>query len=107
MPVRWQALRGLFAALTFRATQGRAPNSLEEAGFREVDRFGDSPFRFKVDDDAIVVYSVGRDRVDHNARERVEDAQGERIGGDVVARVPRKVAVPERASLAKDKPEAR
>jgi hypothetical protein len=107
MPVRWQALRGLLAALKFRATQGRAPNSLEEAGFREVDRFADSPFRFNVDGDAIVVYSVGRDRVDHNAQERVEDAQGERIGGDVAARVPRKVAVPERASLAKDKPESR
>lgn len=107
MPVRWQALRGLLAALKFRAAQGRAPNSLEEAGFREVDRFADSPFRFRVNGDAIAVYSVGRDRVDHNAQERVEDAQGERIGGDVVARVPRKVAVPERASLTKDKPEAR
>ena len=106
-PVRWQALRGLFAALRFRATQGRAPNSLEEAGFREVDRFADAPFRFNVDGDAIVVYSLGRDRVDHNAQERVEDAQGEKIGGDVVARVPRKVAVPPRASLTKDKPESR
>ncbi len=106
-PVRWQALRGLLAALRFRANQGHSPNSLEEAGFREVDRFADSPFRFNVDGDAIVVYSVGRDRVDHNAQERVEDAQGERIGGDVAARVPRKVAVPERASLAKDKPDAR
>jgi hypothetical protein len=104
---RWQALRALLAVVKYRATKGRYPESLEEVGFREVDRFADAPFRFKVNGDAIVVYSVGRDRVDHNAQERVEDAQGERIGGDVVARVPRKVAVPPRASLAKDKPESR
>ncbi len=106
-PVRWQALRGLLAALKFRSAQGRAPNSLEEAGFREVDRFAEGPFKFKQDRGAVMVYSIGRDRVDHQAQERVEDAQGERIGGDVVARIPRKVAVPERAHLAKDREESR
>lgn len=107
LPVRWQALRGLLAVLKFRAAERRNPESLEEAGFLERDRFANAPFLYKVEGNTIVIYSVGRDRVDHNAQERVEDAQGERIGGDVVARVPRKVAVPERASLTKDKPEAR
>jgi hypothetical protein len=104
---RWQALRALLAVMKYRATKGRYPESLEEVGFREVDRFAEGPFKFKQDRGAVVVYSIGRDRVDHQAQERVEDAQGERIGGDVVARIPRKVAVPERASLAKSREDSR
>lgn len=83
--------RGLLRAMRFWAENGRFPASLAEAGLELTDPFDGQPLRYRVEDDGVRVWSIGRDGVDHGGRlhREIREAGGE--GWDVVAAfVPRR-----------------
>ncbi len=91
---RWLALRGLMAALRFKAAQGRYPTSLAEAGFTETDPFSGQAFHLKVEGETVRVYSVGQDGVDNGGQERVNTAPDAPRQMDIVSMFPRPVNAP-------------
>ncbi len=53
------ATRGFLKVLKFKASTGRYPNDLAEAGFNEMDPFSKAPYKFYRNGDLVRVYSVG------------------------------------------------
>lgn len=81
--------RGLIAVLKFKLNNGRFPNSLAEAGFNDLDPFSGKPFHLKVEGEAVRVYSVGPDGLDHGGAERVTAPEGTPRQYDITSMRPR------------------
>ena len=65
-------LKGLIVVNKYRATHGRFPDSLADAGFQAQDVFSGEPLRYIRDGKSVRVYSIGPDRIDNGGTDRIE-----------------------------------
>ncbi len=94
--VRLQLFRSLVAVLKYRKANGHFPQSLKDAGLEPHDPFAGGPVKLLIGDGRVIVYSVGRDRLDDQGVERTEMRVGDDFRRDVSAIFPRPLRVPPR-----------
>lgn len=85
--IRPELIAAVHQVRQFRASRGRYPKSLSEAGFTKLDPFSKKPYRLIIKGRDVLVYGVGQDREDNGGAELGEKR-------DVVARYPRALAAP-------------